>query len=225
MRLLVVEDNPKLSALLLEGLGDNGHSVELAADGESALVLATTSNYDAVLLDIMIPRLDGLAVLARMRALGIATPVLVLSARSDPEDRVAALDRGADDYLAKPFAFEELLARLRALVRRRFAASTTAIVSVADLEIDTASKQVRRAGVPVRLTTREYSVLECLALRKGRVVSRDALTELLYEPGVHPESNVVEVYVGYLRKKLGGAGGAQLIHTRRGLGYVLQEEP
>lgn len=224
MRLLVVEDHPKLAALLVEGLGDAGHGVETAADGETALGLATSCTYDAIVLDIMLPKLDGLTVVSRMRAAGVATPVLMLTARSELGDRVGALDRGADDYLVKPFAFEELLAWLRALVRRSFAAATTAIITVGDLEIDTSSKQVRRAGLRVRLTAREYAVLECLALRKGRVVSRDTLTELLYEPGVHPESNVVEVYIGYLRRKLAARGGAQLIHTHRGLGYALEED-
>lgn len=223
MRLLVVEDRPRQSAMLVMALSDAGHSVETAADGDAALDLAVGSTYDAIVLDMTMPEIDGLAMVAKIREAGHATPVLILTARDDVDHRVDALDRGADDYLVKPFAFEELLARLRALARRRFAVSPTALVAVGDLEIDTAAKSVRRAGERVRLTAREYSVLECLALRKGRVVSRDTLTELLYERGQHPESNVVEVYVGYLRKKLGMTGGRQLIHTRRGLGYVLDD--
>jgi DNA-binding response OmpR family regulator len=223
MHLLVIEDHPRESELLAKGLTDDGHGVELA-DGESALGLATSVSYDAIVLDVVPTTRDGIAVLSHLRAAGIPTPVVVVAANSDVETRVEALDRGADDFLVKPFAFVELLARLRALARRSFAASTTSIIAVGDLEIDTSLRQVRRAGVRLRLTATEYAVLECLALRKHRVVSRETLIELLYEPGEQPESNVVEVYIATLRRKLGGAKAPQLIHTRRGLGYVLSEE-
>jgi DNA-binding response OmpR family regulator len=224
MRLLVVEDHPQLRQVLDQGLRDEGHTVSLAADGEAALERLFAGIFDAVVLDMMLPKLDGLAVLTEMRRNAIDTPVLILTARAQVSDRVQALDGGADDYLVKPFAFAELLARLRVLARRRFAAGTSGALKVADLEIDAAAKSVRRGGRSIRLTAREFAVLECLALRRGRVVSRSALLQLLYESETQPESNVVEVYVRSLRKKLAAAGDVPLIHTRRGLGYVLEAQ-
>jgi two-component system copper resistance phosphate regulon response regulator CusR len=229
MRLLVVEDNPKLGPMLQRGLRDEGHVVDLATRGNEALDFLTAASagagtrYDAIVLDIMLPDLDGLGVLERMRKGGDATPVLVLTAKDELEDRVDGLDRGADDYLVKPFQFDELLARLRALVRRAKGAGTSAVLKIGDLELDTTAKSVKRGGREVVLSAREYAILECLALRKGRVVSREALLDSVYELDDVPESNVVEVYIGSLRRKIDRDHDVKLIHTRRGMGYVLSE--
>jgi DNA-binding response OmpR family regulator len=224
MRVLVVEDNPKLGPMLVRGLEQEGHVAELAADGQQALVACATTRYDAIVLDLMLPGIDGLTVLDRLRHGADDTPVLVLTARDDLDDRVDGLDRGADDYLVKPFAFDELLARLRALVRRAKGAGASAVLRVADLEIDTAAKSARRAGRSIALSSREYAVLECLALRRGRIVSRDTLLETIYDGDEMPESNVVEVYIGALRRKIDRDHEVKLIRTRRGLGYVFGDD-
>ena len=223
MRLLVVEDHAKLAAMIVEGLLAEGHTVEAASDGMMALDSAYSGVYDVIILDLMLPKLDGISVLQRLRGASNDTPVLILTAMDEVAHRVAGLDAGADDYLVKPFAFGELLARLRALARRRFASANAGLIKVGDLEIDLGGKRVRRAGETLRLTAREFSVLECLAIRKGRVVSKSALLDVLYAEDDLPESNVVEVYVRGLRRKLQCAGGPELVHTRRGLGYVLEE--
>src|SRR5688572_18787752 len=202
MRLLVVEDHPRLGPLVAGGLRDEGHVVDLAADGVTALEHTATATYDAIVLDLMLPRLDGATVLDRLRRGGDRTPVLILTAKDDVPSRIAGLDRGGDDYLVKPFAFEELLARLRALVRRSHGAGTSSVMRVDDLEIDMTSKTVRRAGAAIRLSGKEYAILECLALRRGRIVPRETLLEVVYDGDDQPESNVVEVYIGYLRRKI-----------------------
>jgi DNA-binding response OmpR family regulator len=223
MRVLVVEDNPALVELLVDGLRDEGHTADAATDGGTALDFALTNTYDAVVLDLMLPSIDGHGVLCELRSRGDQTPVLVLTAKERVTDRIHTLDEGADDYMVKPFAFGELLARLRALARRRFAAASTSVIQVGDLEVDVAARLVRRRGREIRLTAREFSVLECLALRKGRLVTRSALLEVLYDHDAQPESNVLDVYIGQLRRKLRGVGETALIHTRRGEGYILEE--
>ena len=225
MKLLLVEDNPRLGPMVARGLREDGHVVELVVSGVDALAAAGVSKFDAIVLDLMLPDVDGLTVLARLRREGNATPVLVLTARDSLDDRVQGLDHGADDYLVKPFELDELLARLRALVRRATAASTTSVITVADLEIDTHAKVARRGGQEIVLSAREFAILECLALRRGRVVSRETLHESMYEGDEQPESNVLEVYIASLRRKIDRDHKLKLIHTRRGLGYVLGESP
>jgi DNA-binding response OmpR family regulator len=223
VRALVVEDYAPIRNAVCEGLVENGFAVDVAADGEEGLWLAESNLYDVIVLDLMLPKLDGLTVLKRLRARGSAAPVLVLTAKDTLEDRVHGLDLGADDYLVKPFAFAELLARVRALVRRRYE-SRDPIVRIADLEIDTTKRMVRRAGEVVTLSAREYALLEYLAMRAGQLVTRTEIWEHVYDFRSDAQSNVVDVYIGYLRKKLERDGAAKLIHTRRGQGYVLGVE-
>jgi DNA-binding response OmpR family regulator len=225
MRILVVEDYEPLARSLIQGLREAGYAVDGSVDGEEALSLAQANPYDALVLDIMVPTIDGLAVLRRLRASGSTVAVLLVTARDQVPDRVAGLDTGADDYLVKPFAFAELLARLRAVIRRRYRETTNG-VRVGDLEIDFAARTVRRAGRPISLSAREFALLEYLALRRGQVVTRTEVWEHVYDFAAEPSSNVVDVYVGYLRRKLadGEGGASRLIHTHRGLGYSLDAE-
>jgi two-component system response regulator MprA len=219
MRILVVEDEPKLAAALDEGLREAHYTVDVAADGEEALDFTRTSAYDAMVLDIQLPRIDGLEVCRRVRAQGSLTPILLLTARDTLDDKVAGLDRGADDYLTKPFELAELLARLRALLRRN-GAQKDGLLRVADLVLDPASRGVHRAERPIELTTREYKILETLLRRPGWVVTRDAIIESVWGFEFPDSSNLIEVYVGRLRRKLGEPA---LIQTVRGSGYRLQE--
>jgi DNA-binding response OmpR family regulator len=220
MRVLIVEDYEPLRTSIGQGLREAGFAVDASADGEEGAWYARSNDYDVIVLDIMLPAIDGLTILSRLRQAGDKTPILLLTARDTVEDRVAGLNQGADDYLVKPFAFAELLARVRALVRRRYDAKDP-VLHVHDLAIDTAKRTVHRTGEPIELTAREYALLEFLALRAGEVVSRTDIWEHLYEFDSSVESNVVNVYIGYLRKKLERPGCPPLIHTRRGLGYVL----
>jgi DNA-binding response OmpR family regulator len=222
MRVLLIEDYEPLARSLTQGLREAGYAVDATGNGGEGLALAQANPYDAVVLDLMVPELDGLTILRRLRAGGSRASVLIITARDQLQDRVAGLDLGADDYLVKPFAFDELLARLRALIRRRYQ-SVTNLVRVGDLEIDGAARIIRRAGRVVSLSAREFALLEYLALRRGQIVTRDEIWEHVYDFAAERSSNVVDVYVGYLRRKLGdGEGGAaRLIHTHRGLGYSL----
>ena len=219
MRILLVEDYPPLVRSVTQGLREAGYAVETAADGTQGLALAQAAAWDAIILDVMLPGLDGFEVLRALRAANQRTPVLMLTARDAVADRVHGLDLGADDYLLKPFAFEELLARLRAVVRRGYQGPDNT-VRVADLEVDTAGRVVRRAGEVISLSAREYALLEYLAARAGQVVSRAEIWEHVYDFAADPSSNVIDVYIGYLRKKL-DQREPRLIHTRRGQGYVL----
>jgi len=219
MRILVVEDEPKLAAALDEGLREAQYTVDVAADGEEALDFVRTSTYDAMVLDIQLPRMDGLEVCRRVRQHGSLTPILLLTARDTLEDKVAGLDRGADDYLTKPFELAELLARLRALLRRN-GGQKDGLLRVADLVLDPASQVVHRAERPIELTTREYKILETLLRRPGWVVTRDTIIESVWGFEFPDSSNLIEVYVGRLRRKLGEPA---LIQTVRGSGYRLQE--
>ena len=220
VRILLVEDYPPLVRAVTHGLQEAGYAVDAATDGEAGLAYAEATAYDAIILDLMLPKLDGLTVLERLRRRGQTTPVLVLTARDRVEDRVKGLDVGADDYLVKPFAFAELLARLRALIRRRYQA-TENVIRVADLEIDTGARVVRRAEAVVELSAREYAVLEALMARPGAVLSRPQLEDRLYGWGEEIESNAVSVYVHQLRRKL----GADVIRTVRGVGYYVGAAP
>jgi DNA-binding response OmpR family regulator len=220
MRVLLVEDDSPLREALVQGLEEAGFAVDASADGEEGLWYARSAEHDVIVLDLMLPRVDGLAVLSRLRREGSSVPVLILTARDTVEDRVKGLNLGADDYLIKPFAFAELLARVRALVRRRYDKKDP-VLRVEDLEIDTTGRTVRRGDKTVNLSAREYALLEFLAARAGHVVSRSEIWEHVYDFCSDPESNVVDVYIGHLRRKIEQPGRPRLIHTRRGQGYLL----
>jgi DNA-binding response OmpR family regulator len=221
MRVLVIEDNHRMAELLRQGLREEGWTTDLAHDAQAAREWLERERYDALVLDWMLPDQDGLTLLRSLRRAGEGTPVLMLTARDALGDRVQGLDAGADDYLVKPFEFDELLARLRALVRRARGGAANVIV-VDDLEVDTKAKTARRGVRAIDLSAREYAVLECLALNRGRVISRERLLEYVYDNDGDPNSNVIDVFVGHLRRKIDQASDAKLIHTRRGLGYVLE---
>lgn len=223
MRILVAEDHPNLARSLADGLREEGYAVDLTQDGNEAMHLAQTNPYDGIVLDIMLPGKDGWTILKTLRQRNITIPVLCLTARDGVEDRVKGLDLGADDYLVKPFAWTELTARVRAMIRRGHG-KNSAILRTNDLEIDTATKAVRRGGTPIALSAREFSLLEYLAHRKGQVVSRTDIWEHLYDQHDEAASNVVDVYIGYLRAKIDKDFPLKLIQTRRGQGYVLGSE-
>jgi len=220
MRVLLVEDYPPLQKAVAKGLREAGFAVDVTGDGEEGLWYATTNPYDVVVLDLMLPKVDGLTILRRLRADGRPCHVLILTAKDTVADRVRGLDFGADDYLVKPFAFEELLARVRALARRAYRAKNPAL-RVQDLRIETPAQRVWRGKEEVHLTPREYVLLEYLAMRAGEVASRMDIWEHVYEFNAEADSNVVDVYIGYLRRKLGRPGKPPLIHTVRGRGYRL----
>jgi len=223
MRILVVEDSARLRQTVSTWLRRNGFAVDVSADGEDGFWLAETNDYDAIVLDIMLPKLDGLALLQRLRQQGKQTNVLLLTAKDTVPDRVRGLELGADDYLVKPFALEELLARVKALCRRAYGSKDSRL-AIADLEIDTTARKVTRAGQPVVLQAREYALLEYLARRRGHTVTRAEIEEHIYGGEVEPASNAVDSAICSLRQKLGEANSTPLIHTRRGLGYELAAE-
>ena len=222
MRLLLIEDYPPLARSVAQGLREAGFGVDVASDGVAGLSSAHAQPYDAIVLDLMLPKLDGFSVLEDLRRAQNTAAVLILTARHDVSDRVRGLDLGADDYLVKPFAFEELLARVRAIVRRRYGRSQT-VITVADLEIDASARVVRRGSRVVELSAREYALLEYLAERRGHTVTRSEIWDHVYDFASEPSSNVIDVYIGYLRKKIDQDFEVKLIRTRRGLGYVLGE--
>jgi DNA-binding response OmpR family regulator len=219
MRVLLAEDDARLGGVVARGLREKAYAVDWARDGERALYLAALNEYDAAVVDVMMPKRDGFSVTRELRARGRSFPVLLLTARDTVADKIAGLDAGGDDYLTKPFDFGELLARLRALMRRapRVLPST---ITVADLTVDTRAQRAERGGRPLPLTPKEYALLEYLARNAGRVVSRADLTAHVWDDNHDPFSNAIEVNVNRLRKKL-DAAGAPLIHTRRGAGYQL----
>ncbi len=221
MRVLVVEDNAPIQKAVAKGLREAGFAVDVSSDGEDGLWYATSNDYDVVVLDLMLPRVDGLTILKRLRAAGRSTHVLILTARDTVQDRVLGLDLGADDYLVKPFAFEELLARVRALARRAYSAKNP-LLTVDDLRLETSTRRVYRGDDEIILTSREYALLEYLAIRAGEAVSRTDIWEHVYEFNSDADSNVVDVYIGYLRKKVERMGRPTLIHTIRGVGYSLR---
>ena len=223
MRILIAEDHPSLARSLADGLREEGYAVDLTHDGNEALHLAQVNPYDGILLDVMLPGKDGWAILKAIRQRGQSTPVLCLTARDGVEDRVKGLDLGADDYLVKPFAWDELVARVRAMIRRGHGQRSTSL-RVADLEIDVARKLARRGGRAIELSAREFALLEYLAHRVGQVVSRTDIWEHLYDQHDEATSNVVDVYIGYLRAKIDKDFPVKLIQTRRGQGYVLGAE-
>jgi two-component system response regulator MprA len=223
MNVLIVDDEPAVRESLERALRLEGYEVELAADGEEALIAAAEHHPDAIILDVLMPRLDGITACRRLRATGDRTPILVLTARDAISDRVAGLDAGADDYLVKPFALEELLARLRALLRRAVDGAD-GVLSFSDLELDPATRDVRRGERLFELTRTEFLLLELFLLNPRQVLPRSLIFERVWGYDFGPTSNTLEVYVGYLRRKLEADGEPRLLHTVRGVGYVLREQ-
>lgn len=224
MRVLLVEDSPRLQAYVAEGLRQAGFAVDVAGDGEEGLWAAESNEYDAIVLDIVLPKLDGLSVLEKLRADGNTTHILMLTARDTVPDRIEGLTKGADDYLIKPFALEELVARIQTLTRRAYGQKSNTIL-IGDLCIDTATRTIRRAGKEINLQPREYVLLEYLAMRRGKVVPRTDIEQHIYDDRAEPMSNVVDSAICQLRKKIDKPDEPSLIQTRRGMGYVLRGTP
>lgn len=222
MRILIVEDEKALANNLRRGLSEEGYSVDAAYDGEEGGFMAETEPYDIIILDIMLPKKDGIAVLKNLRKEGIKTPVLMLTAKDAVSDKIRGLDSGADDYITKPFDFDELLARVRSLLRRKGEVKS-AVITIADLEIDTAGHQVKRGGKEIPLSAREYALLEYLAYNKEKVVSRTDISEHIYDYDFDLDSNIIDVYINFLRNKIDKGFDKRLIHTIRGAGYILKE--
>jgi len=222
MRILLVEDEQGLATVLKRGLEEHGYAVDLAGDGEEALAFASTEPYDLVVLDVMLPDVDGFSVCRQLRTNARNMPVLMLTALDSVEDRVAGLDSGADDYLAKPFDPRELLARVRALLRRD-QVQRYPVLRIADIELDTASREVRRGPRPIELTTREFAILELFVRNANRVLSRDEIAQHIWAFDFSVMSNVIDVYVGNLRRKLGDDAEPRLLRTVRGAGYLLRD--
>jgi two-component system OmpR family response regulator len=223
MRLLVVEDDPALARVLERGLGEEGHAVELAADGARGLERLCAGGFDACVLDVLLPALDGFTVLARARAAGATTPILILTARDAVPDRVEGLRRGADDYLVKPFAFAELLARLEALTRRAPAPSRDALLRAGDLELDGAAHRATVAGRPLALSEKQFALLEFLLRHRGRVVTRAMVLDQVFGYPFDPGTNIVDVHIGHLRQKIDRPDAPSRIVTVRGVGYRLED--
>jgi two-component system OmpR family response regulator len=223
MKVLVVEDELKMASLLLRGFRNNGDAADVTRNGEDALWMSAATSYDAIVLDVMLPGIDGFETLAELRKSGRWTPVLMLTARDAVEDRIAGLDVGADDYLTKPFSFAELLARLRAIVRRGEVERPT-VLEVGDLRLDPATRQVWRGTIEIELTAKEFALLEAFMRRPGDVLSRDQLLEQAWDLGYDNRSNVIAVYVNYLRDKIDRPFGARSLETVRGAGYRLHKD-
>jgi DNA-binding response OmpR family regulator len=220
MHILVVEDDTRIAAFVAKGLEESGYSVTVAHDGEEGFLDARYNDYDLIVLDLMLPTMDGLDVARKLRAAGKATPILMLTARDTEKDKIKGLDVGADDYLTKPFSFGEFLARVRALLRRD-TLTRASVMRVGDLELDTVARQVRRGGQAIALSAREYTLLGYLVHHAGQVVTREQLVEHVWSDA-EVESNVIDVYVRYLRQKVDAPFQEPLIHTVRGVGYTLR---
>lgn len=223
MRLLVVEDEKKVASFIKKGLEEEGYAVDLAADGETGLMMGLDGVHDLIILDVNLPRMDGLSVLQELRKKKVTTPVLLLTVKATIEDKVLGLDSGADDYLTKPFAFQELLARVRALLRRR-AEADSPLLQVADLALDPATRFVSRGDEKIELTAKEFALLAYFMRNPGRVLTRTMIAEHVWDYDFDPMTNVIDVYVNYLRKKIDAGREAKLIHTVRGVGYVIKVE-
>jgi DNA-binding response OmpR family regulator len=221
MRILIVEDEKSLADIIKKGLEEEGYAVDVAYNGEEGLFMAENEPSDLIILDIMLPIIDGMTILKRIRKAGIDTPVLMLTAKDTIMDKVSGLDSGADDYLTKPFSFEELLARMRALLRRNTEVKTT-VLMIANLIIDIAAHEVKREGKDILLSAKEYALLEYMALNRDKVLSRTALTEHLYNQDFDLDSNVIDVFVNRIRNKIDRGYDIKLIHTVRGAGYMLR---
>lgn len=223
MRILIAEDEKSLNRIIAKQLKASGYSVDCAFNGEEAYDLISMTDYDAAVFDVMMPKIDGFSLLRKIRNEGNNLPVLFLTARDSIEDRVEGLDIGADDYLVKPFAFEELLARIRVLIRKN-SVSNSNIITVADLTVDISSRKVTRSGKDISLSAKEYELLQYLAVNNGIVLSREKIEDHIWNYDYEGGTNVVDVYIRYLRKKIDEDHDKKLIHTVRGMGYVLREE-
>jgi len=222
MHILLIEDEAKVASFIRRGLEAEHYSVDIASDGEAGLIQVFDQDYDLIILDVMLPKRDGLSVLQEMRRHKLRVPVLMLTARDTVADKVEGLDRGADDYLTKPFAFEELLARIRALLRRG-SQTQAAVLTLADLRLDPVSREITRAGKRIELTAKEFALLEFFLHQPGRVLSRVAIAQHVWGVDFDTFTNVIDVYVNYVRKKIDADFNPKLIHTVRGVGYVLKE--
>jgi two-component system, OmpR family, response regulator len=225
MRILVVEDDKKIASFVVNGFKQNGFAVDHAKDGEEALALSRATNYDAAVVDIMLPKLDGLSLVQALRRDQIKTPVIILSAKASVDDRIRGLQAGGDDYLTKPFAFSELLARVQALIRRSTQSSEPTRLTVADLTLDLLTREVTRAGKKIELQTREFSLLEYMMRNAGRVITKTMILEHIWDYSFDPQTNIVDVLVHRLRAKIDKDFAAKLIHTYRGVGYALKTAP
>jgi len=223
MRILVVEDEKKIADFIKRGLREEGYAVDAAYDGEEGLFLAKTNEYDLILLDLMLPKIDGLSLCRKLKKEKVKAPVIMLTAKDTVKDKVMGLDSGADDYLTKPFAFEELLARIRAILRKQDS-QTLSKLKIADLELDLLTHKVARAGKEIELTTKEYSLLEYLMRNEGVIVTRTMISEHVWDIDFDTFTNVIDVYINYLRNKIDSGFDKKLIHTVRGRGYTLEEE-
>lgn len=223
MRILIAEDEKSLNRIMAKQLKASGYSVDCAFNGEEAYELISMTDYDAAVFDVMMPKIDGFSLLKKIRKEGNSLPVLFLTARDSIEDRVEGLDIGADDYLVKPFAFEELLARIRVLIRKN-SVSKSNVITVADLTVDISSRKVTRCGKDISLSAKEYELLQYLAVNNGIVLSREKIEDHIWNYDYEGGTNVVDVYIRYLRKKIDEGFNKKLIHTVRGMGYVLREE-
>ena len=221
MRILVIEDEQKVASFIRQGLEEEGYAVDHAGDGASGLQIALQGLHDVIVLDVMLPKLDGLSVLQQLRQATIATPVLLLTVRATIEDKVLGLDAGADDYLTKPFAFEEFVARVRALLRRR-AETAPPVLQVADLALDPARRVVSRGGRKIDLTPREFALLDYFMRNPDRVLSRTMIANRVWDYSFDATTNVIDVYVNYLRRKIDTGHDTRLLHTVRGVGYVMK---
>lgn len=221
MKILVIEDEQRIASFVKRGLTESSYAVDLAQDGEQGLFYAQTNEYDCIVLDLMLPGKDGLAVCRELRASGNDTPILMLTAKADVKDKVRGLDAGADDYLAKPFAFEEFLARIRVLTRRK-TGSVVSVLKIDDLELDQRSRRVTRSGKEIELTNKEFALLEYLMQNAGSVVTRTMISEHVWNDDFDTFTNVISVYVNYLRNKIDKGFDKQLIHSVRGAGYVIR---
>ncbi len=222
MRVLVVEDQKNVARFIAKGLREQAYAVDVAEDGAEGLAMTEIARYDIIVLDLMLPVVDGFEVCRRLRERGVETPILMLTARDDKSARIEGLDTGADDYLTKPFDFDELLARMRALLRRAAREYRPPTLAIADLELDTNVHGVRRAGREIPLTAKEFALIEYLMRNPGRVVGRAEIAENVWDESFDPFSNTIEVYIARLRKKIDEESETKLIHTRRGVGYVLE---
>jgi heavy metal response regulator len=221
MRILIVEDEKSLADVVKKGLEEEGYAVDLAYDGEDGLFMAENEPSDLIILDIMLPIIDGMTILRRIRKAGVKTSVLMLTAKDAVTDKVSGLDSGADDYLTKPFHFEELLARIRVLLRRD-AQTKTSVIEIGDLFIDMASHEVKRGEKEILLSSREYALLELMAVNRNKVLSRTYISEHIYDDAFDLDSNVIDVFVNRIRKKIEKGYETKLIHTVRGVGYMLK---
>lgn len=224
MRILIVEDDKKIASFVVNGFKQNGFAVDHAKDGEEGLALARTTPYDAAVMDVMLPKLDGLGVVRELRRAGVKTPVIILSAKSSVDDRIKGLQAGGDDYLTKPFAFSELLARVQALIRRASQSSEPTRLTVADLSLDLLTRDVARGGRKIELQTREFALLEYMMRNAGRVITKTMILEHIWDYSFDPQTNIVDVLVHRLRSKIDKDFPVKLIHTYRGVGYALKVE-